>query len=60
MTRMAAIVSPDNEPSLRALARLGFAYERMVRMKEDEPEILYLVCTLDRGPGGIASDPAGG
>ncbi len=61
MTRMAAIVSPDNEPSLRALTRLGFAFERMVRMKEDEPEILYLACELDGGaPAGIASVPAGG
>jgi RimJ/RimL family protein N-acetyltransferase len=61
MTRMAAIVSPDNQPSLRALAKLGFAFERMVRMKEDEPEILYLACALDgNGPGGIASDPQGG
>lgn len=61
MTRMAAIVSPDNEPSLRALARLGFAFERKVRMKEDEPEILYLVCALGGpGPGGIAPQPAGG
>ena len=60
MTRMAAIVSPENEPSLRALASLGFAFERMVRMKEDEPEILYLACELpDPGPAGIASPAPG-
>lgn len=59
MTRMAAIVSPGNEPSLRVLASLGFAFERMVRMAETEPEILYLACELDgRAPAGIASGPA--
>ena len=61
MSRIAAIVSPDNEPSLRALGSLGFAFERMVRMKDDEPEIYYLACALDgRAPRGIAPDPARG
>lgn len=47
LTRIAAIVSPDNAPSLRALTKLGFVFERMVRMAENEPEILYLACELD-------------
>lgn len=46
MTRVAAIVSPDNAPSLRALELLGFAFERMVRMADGEPEILYLARDL--------------
>ena len=43
----AAIVSPDNDASLRLLRGLGFAFERMVRMSEDEPEILYLARELN-------------
>ncbi|HEU4827930.1 MAG TPA: GNAT family N-acetyltransferase [Gemmatimonadales bacterium] len=46
MSRMAAIVSPENEPSLRLLRGLGFTFERMVRMADDEPEIFYLACEL--------------
>ena len=60
LPRIAAIVSPDNEASLRALTSLGFGFERMVRMADDEPEILYLVRHLDdRPPAGIASHPHG-
>ena len=46
MPRLAAIVSPENEPSRRLLEGLGFGFQRMVRMAEDEPEILYLVREL--------------
>jgi RimJ/RimL family protein N-acetyltransferase len=45
--RIAAIVSPENAASLRLLHGLGFAFERMVRMTEGEPEILYLVRELN-------------
>ncbi len=47
LPRIAAIVSPDNDASLRVLHGLGFAFERMVRMSEDEPEILYLARELN-------------
>lgn len=37
--RILAIVSPDNDRSIRLLEKLGFRFERMIRMKESEPEI---------------------
>lgn len=39
MKRLAAVVNPDNASSIRLLEKLGFAYERMIRMAEGEPEI---------------------
>jgi RimJ/RimL family protein N-acetyltransferase len=39
MKRLAAVVNPDNDGSIRLLEKLGFAYERMIRMAEGEPEI---------------------
>ena len=61
IARIAAIVSPANEPSLRLLYSLGFLFERMVRMTEDEPEILYLTRELDGATrAGIAPPASGG
>lgn len=61
LARIAAIVSPENEPSLRVLSRLDFVFERMVRMSADEPEILYLARELDgEAQTGIAPPPATG
>ena len=37
--RLVAIVSPDNDPSIRLLERLGLRFERMVRLSDDAPEI---------------------
>lgn len=39
LPRVVAIVSPDNEASIGLLERLGFAFERWVRMSADEDEI---------------------
>ncbi len=39
LKRLAAVVNPDNSSSIRLLEKLGFAYERMIRMAEGEPEI---------------------
>jgi RimJ/RimL family protein N-acetyltransferase len=39
LTRVAAITNPDNERSIRVLEKLDLAYERMVRLSEDAPEI---------------------
>lgn len=61
ISRIAAIVSPANEPSLRLLDHLGFVFQKMVRMTEDEPEILYLARELGAGTqGGIAPPASGG
>lgn len=60
--RLAAIVSPENEPSRRLLQGLGFSFERMVRMADDEPEILYLTRELDGklAPGAAPIAPVPG
>jgi ribosomal-protein-alanine N-acetyltransferase len=39
LRRIIAMVDPDNEPSVRLLESLGFAYERKVRMPDDDHDI---------------------
>ena len=36
--RLVAIMSPANEPSGRLLEKLGFAFERMIRLTAESPE----------------------
>jgi RimJ/RimL family protein N-acetyltransferase len=42
LTRLVAVTSPDNHPSIRLLEKLGLGFERMVRLSEDGPEISLL------------------
>jgi RimJ/RimL family protein N-acetyltransferase len=37
--RVLAVVNPDNQSSIRLLEKMGFHFERMVRLSEDAPEI---------------------
>ena len=37
--RILAITSPDNEPSGRLLVKIGFRFERLVRLSEDTAEV---------------------
>lgn len=39
LQRVIAVVNPDNADSSRLLEKLGFVYEKMVRLAEGEPEI---------------------
>ena len=39
LKRIIAMADPDNERSVRLLERLGLAFERMVRMPEDDHDI---------------------
>ena len=39
MNRLVAIVSPANQPSIRLLEKLGFRYERPVKLPGDDEEI---------------------
>lgn len=39
LMRVLAITSPDNEASIRLLGRLGFHFERMMRLTDDAAEI---------------------
>lgn len=52
-TRVLAVVNPDNQSSIRLLEKLGFQYDRMVRLSDDAPEIKLFACALavDRANG---------
>ena len=39
LKRVVAITDPDNQGSIRLLDKMGFEFERMVRLSEDAPEI---------------------
>lgn len=46
LRRVAAIVQPDNAASLRVLDRLGFAFDRMVRMPGEDRDIQLMTVAL--------------
>jgi RimJ/RimL family protein N-acetyltransferase len=47
LTRLVAIVSPANQPSIRLLETIGFRFERMVRLPGDDQEIrLYALAGI--------------
>lgn len=48
VTRLAAVVNADNDRSIRLLEKIGMHYERMVRLKEDQPEIRLYVSEKTR------------
>ena len=39
LQRVVAVTNSDNRSSIRLLEKMGFKYERMVRLSEDAPEI---------------------
>ncbi|MFN2510226.1 MAG: GNAT family N-acetyltransferase [Pyrinomonadaceae bacterium] len=39
ISRLVAITNPDNESSIKLLEKIGFRYERMIRLSEDAPEV---------------------
>jgi len=41
--RVLAITSPDNGPSIRLLGKLGFRFERMMKLAEDAGEVRLFV-----------------
>ena len=44
LARIVAITAPDNDDSIRLLERLGFRFERMLRLADDAPAVrLYAV-----------------
>lgn len=46
LTRVGAIVQPDNAPSIRLLERLGMTFERTVRLADDADELAYYAVAL--------------
>jgi ribosomal-protein-alanine N-acetyltransferase len=49
LTRVIAVVNPDNADSSRMLEKLGFVYEKMVRLEANEPEIRQFGVRLPLG-----------
>ncbi|MBO0725602.1 MAG: GNAT family N-acetyltransferase [Blastocatellia bacterium] len=39
LNRIVAVTKPDNHGSIKVLEKLGFRFERMARLSEDDPEI---------------------
>jgi RimJ/RimL family protein N-acetyltransferase len=39
LKRVVAVTNADNQSSIRLLEKMGFQYERMIRLAEDAPEI---------------------
>ena len=48
LTRLAAIVQPDNQPSIRLLEKIGLHHDRMVRLSPDQRELSLFLHTFDR------------
>jgi len=44
--RVLAVVNPDNQSSIRLLEKMGFQYERMVRLSDEAPEIKLFACAV--------------
>jgi RimJ/RimL family protein N-acetyltransferase len=51
LTRVAAITSPDNEASISLLDKLGFRFERTVRLPDDGAELRLYATGDARKPG---------
>jgi RimJ/RimL family protein N-acetyltransferase len=45
LSRLLAITSQDNEPSVRLLEKLGFHFERLTRLAPDAPEVKVFATT---------------
>jgi len=45
--RIIAIVNPDNAGSIAVLQKVGLRFEKMVRLSEDEPEVLLFTPGAD-------------
>jgi RimJ/RimL family protein N-acetyltransferase len=46
LNRLAAITSPENEPSIALLLKLGMRFEKLTRLTEEAPEIKLFICDL--------------
>lgn len=44
--RLVAITSPDNDGSARLLEKLGFNFERMVKLADDSAEVSLFACDV--------------
>ncbi len=51
LKRLVAITLPTNQPSIRVLEKLGFVFERMVRLAPDAEELTLFACRLETPRG---------
>jgi RimJ/RimL family protein N-acetyltransferase len=51
LQRIAAIVSPDNDDSIRLIEKLGLRFERMVRAANEDSDIKMFVTNPGPAPG---------
>jgi RimJ/RimL family protein N-acetyltransferase len=51
LSRIVAIVNRGNERSIRILEKIGMTFERMVRLSEEEPEIMLFASPAFCPPG---------
>ncbi|MFQ5529081.1 MAG: GNAT family N-acetyltransferase [Gemmatimonadota bacterium] len=62
LARVVAITSPDNHASIRVLENTGFAFEKMIRLSDDAPEIrLFAIETqthVDTNLESASAEPA--
>ena len=47
LTRIVAITTPDNESSIKVLGKLGFRFERLVKLAEDSEELKLFAAERD-------------
>ena len=47
LKRIVAITSPDNTASIRLLEKIGFTFERFIRLGEDEAEVRLFGATVE-------------
>lgn len=46
LKRLVAVANPDNERSIHLLKKLGFVYEKRVKLEESGPELSFFLCNL--------------
>ena len=46
LKRLAAIINPDNESSIRVAEKLGMKFERMIRLSADDIEVKFFAVDL--------------
>jgi RimJ/RimL family protein N-acetyltransferase len=44
--RIVAITAPENLGSIKVLEKIGFKFERMMRLSEGQPEIKLFACDI--------------
>jgi [ribosomal protein S5]-alanine N-acetyltransferase len=58
LSRLIAVVASHNTPSIRLLEKLGFSYEKMVRLKPEDPELMLFAIAASTTYGEAAGSSA--